>query len=442
MNHSKYLLLSCGYLATSLFFACAKQNTDDTAANPNPNPGVGSQTSIFAGGTGSGADSGTGASSTGLTSANPVQGASTTADGTVPVDAAAVELALADPVRACQGSAVEAEAEPAVILFLVDVSGSMKYTSPSTGTASKWEVTRDALKTAVQRLPSTYGVGIKFYPNMDIIADTVNARDPSACVDSSADVALNLATDDQQTKLIGALDAMTPKPAAATPTHDAYKLAAQELANTSLTGRRYIVFITDGQPTQKEGCLGTGIMNYPTPTDPIIASVGDAWTNSEIKTFVVGSPGSEKNEATNADIRDWLSKAARSGQTAADNCKDTAAPYCHFDLSQATDFGQALGDALKKITASVLSCNYGVPTANAGQKLDPTLVNMFFSDGLGNYRLLLPDDLGTCAKGWSYTDSTNSSVQICGDTCKLLQQSSQASLQILFGCQQGQISIQ
>jgi hypothetical protein len=430
MNHSKQIILSGGAVLLGLFMACAKQTSEDDTNDA----GVGSGASIFQGGAGSGTGSNTSTGST--SSGNILPGASTTVDGTIPVDVNAVTEVLNNPDTACQGSAVEAEAEPALLLFLVDVSGSMNLTSPTTKGQTKWVVTRDSLKTSIQGLPSTYGIGLKYYPNMAIVQELTNARDPSACVNSSNDVALALATDAQQSTVAAALDGIAPNDKGATPTHDAYKLAVEELANSTLPiTRRYIVFITDGQPTQSEGCIGKGVMCEPSPTDPIIASIEQAWTDHQIKTFVVGSPGSEKNECTSADVRDWLSKAARAGQTQpAEGCSDTAAPYCHFDLSQAADFGTAMSDALRKITASVLSCLYGVPAADAGKTLDPNLVNMFFSDGLGNYKQLLPDDLGTCEKGWSYTDSTKTSVQICGETCKLLQESSQASLQILFGC--------
>lgn len=91
-------------------------------------------------------------------SRNTVPDASETEDGTMRVSAAKAAEVLEDPEATCQGWSIEAEAENSVILFLVDVSGSMLESAPSTGGLSKWDVTRSALKSSILGLPSSVSV--------------------------------------------------------------------------------------------------------------------------------------------------------------------------------------------------------------------------------------------------------------------------------------------
>lgn len=426
MNHSKYLLLlSCGAVLLGLFMACAKQSS-----NENENEiTVGSGGSIFAGGASSnGSTTGNGSTSSG--------GGTYDQYGMVQVDADKVTEVLTNP-STCQGSAAEAEAQPASILFLVDVSNSMNYSTDATGGRTKWQVTQEALKNAVAGLPFTFSVGVSFFPNMAANINTTTARPASACVNTADDVAVNLADDAQTAHVQSAIDGLTPNSMAATPTHDAMNIAIDQLVNYTQNDRKYIVLITDGQPTQREGCIGTGAMTKPEPTQPIIDAIAAAAAlDPKIKTFVVGSPGSEKNEGTGEDVRYWLSAAATAGETQSNPaCNDSGDPsYCHFDLSTAPDFGVALTDALKVITQAVITCDFGVPQPTSGT-LNPNQVSMFFSDGSGAYWAVVRDPDNTCNVGWSYTDSSNSSVRVCGETCKKIQESPQATLNILFGCE-------
>lgn len=414
--------------------------SSDATASGSRDSASGSQTTTR--GKAAGGSSSIFGSSFGATqNAKSLPNAAETKDGSLLVSAEKAAEALKDPEAACQGWSVEAEAEGSTILFLLDVSGSMLESAPSTGGESKWQVTRAALRSAIERLPNSVGLGISFFPNMEIVSETNSMRPVDACVDSSRDVPLELASTAQRAAVLRALDEIEPYQKAATPTHDALNRAFEQLKRSSLSGRRYLVFITDGQPTQSQGCLGTGIMCTPSPVDPILDTISSAYSDAQINTFVVGSPGSERNYCTDADVRGWLSQAARLGNTASAECKDDAAPYCHFDLSAANDFGAAMSGALSEITKAIISCNYTVPRPTNGGELDPTRVSMIFNNGAGEYYLLLPNSGEVCDKGWSYTDSSNSKVEICGTTCTLLQDDPNARLSILFGCRGGDILI-
>jgi hypothetical protein len=435
MKYRLHCVLFGGALTAALSLACSTENQ----ANPHSSTSGGASIrgNITSVGGRTATSSGIGPIITSVGGAVTIDQvtAEDSEDGTKGISAEEAAQVLAAPEDQCQGWGVEAESESSVIEFLVDVSGSMGDAAPSTGGQSKWAVTRAALKNAVQRLPPSFGVGIAFYPNMAIVA-SANIRPSSACVDGSKNVPVAKASVEQQTRILAAIDSIEPDPLGATPTHDAYDLAVEQLKNANLPGKRYVVLITDGQPTQSQGCIGTGSKCDPQPAAPIVDAITRARAEYEIQTFLVGSPGSERNACTAADVRGWLSEAARAGNTAHENCSDSGPTYCHFDVSQATDFADALSAALVDITKSMISCNYGVPAPSGDQKLDPTNVNMIYVGTDGSYLLILPNQSSACDKGWNYTDATRSAVQICGITCELLQNHPGTKLNILFGCAQ------
>jgi hypothetical protein len=172
----------------------------------------------------------------------------------------------------------------------------------------------------------------------------------------------------------------------------------------------------------------------------VIDAILAAKQDDHVKTFIVGSPGSEMNDCTNADVRDWLSAAARAGGTDTTGCSDQGPNYCHFDLSQAPDFGLALSNALGSISKSVVSCDYTVPAPPPNQKIDTSLVNMIYDDGAGAYSLVLPSGAAVCEKGWQFTDAALTKIHVCTQTCELLQSNPTAMVSLVFGCAQNQIT--
>ena len=90
-------------------------------------------------------------------------------------------------------------------------------------------------------------------------------------------------------------------PAGGTPTQDAYDgpLPSGVLPAVQTYGffTPFMVLITDGQPTIAAGCEGTGAECSPVPTAPIIADIATAFAGSPttplVKTFIIGSPGSD-----------------------------------------------------------------------------------------------------------------------------------------------------
>ncbi len=326
---------------------------------------------------------------------------------------------------------------PTSIEFVVDVSGSMLSTAPTTGDQSKWAITKTALGNAIDALPSSTGAGMLFFPNRDTVSNTDGQpRPPSECVNTQAMIPLGqLGTAGSEQRLALANGLVSAAPAGGTPTHDAYDYALNNngLIDPEQPGHRYVVLITDGQPTIAQFCEGTGQPSYPVDYHPIVAEITTA-NSLGVKTFVIGSPGSEKNDATNEDVRSWLSEAARTGGTSdTPDCSDTGAPnYCHFDMSIVPDFAAGFSSALTSIAAQVATCSYSVPLPPAGQTLDLDKINVILTTAAQEYYLMLRAGSSDCTEGW-YLDGDNN-VVLCSDTCQQIRTDNPASLDLLFGC--------
>ena len=151
-----------------------------------------------------------------------------------------------------------------------------------------------------------------------------------------------------------------------------------------------------------------------------------------IRTFVIGSPGSEDNVSTGADARPWLSRAANAGNTATPGCGDTGPNFCHMDMTQAPDFAAALRSGLAQIAGTLVSCTYELPVPPAGQQLDLSKVNVINTPGGGQPTILPRSDDPNCTDGW-YLDSNNR-VVLCSNTCEQVQADTTSSIEVLYGC--------
>jgi hypothetical protein len=210
---------------------------------------------------------------------------------------------------------------------------------------------------------------------------------------------------------------------------------------TNLPTDQFTLLITDGQPTYAEFCVGNGV---PTPvgqhptleelTDPIVNQIGVAQA-AGIKTFVIGSPGSEEGADTSIDARPWMSRAAREGGTALANCVDTGPNFCHFDMTQSQDFAGDLGLALQQIANTLVPCIYAVPDPGSGPTIDVSKASLYFTAGDGTVWALAQNLSAPCDLGWHYTDDTKTQIEICGTTCDKIKSDPQAQMDVLFGCE-------
>jgi Mg-chelatase subunit ChlD len=329
---------------------------------------------------------------------------------------------------ACATSTDPATALPAVVQLVVDTSGSMDWPpgwapeSPDDSKppgATKWEITRDALLTAVEALPDDVALGVNFYPNVQ--------QEDTTCLLNRVAVPLTLLAG-PGSKARGAWETALDEvdPVGATPTHGAYRFGLTQLSSSKLPGNRFLLLITDGTPTCTLDCMCTE-NNEPVDSQPLLDEAAAALTDG-IRTFVIGSPGSE-------DTRDVLSRLARVGGTAEPGCSDDGPNYCHFDMTTEPDLAGGLARALDQIAVDLRSCEYAIPAPPTGQTLNRDQVNVLYTPDGGTTETIARDPSTTeCNQGWQYTaDGRN--IVLCGDTCAAVRGDPSSSIEVLFGCQ-------
>jgi hypothetical protein len=322
-----------------------------------------------------------------------------------------------DSADACVGREAGTELAPTIVELLVDTSLSMDERAPGSS-RSKWVETRRVMLDAIELMPATTSVGVTFYPDVEVGAD--------ACFDEEADVAvgpLGSESSEQRQDLQQAFERENPR--GSTPTHDAYRYALDQLAQVSGVGERFLVLITDGTPTYALGCEGSGTPQDPADPAPLIPEAASALGRG-IKTFVIGSPGSE-------GARESLSQMAQAGGTAAAGCSHDGPRFCHFDMTEEEDFAEALSEAFAAIAGIALSCTYDIPAPPSGETLDLSKVNVLFRAPGATASETIPQSAsGTCTDGWQYSDD-QTQILLCGPTCDRVS-SSTGLLSLEFGC--------
>ncbi|HEV8244278.1 MAG TPA: hypothetical protein VGP93_00785, partial [Polyangiaceae bacterium] len=216
------------------------------------------------------------------------------------------------------------------------------------------------------------------------------------------------------------------EPTGATPTHGAYLFGIEQLSASKISGERVLLLITDGTPTCTLSCVCTED-NLPVDSQPLLdeaaAALGDG-----IRTFVIGSPGSE-------DTRDVLSQLANVGGTAKPGCSDAGPAFCHFDMTTEADLAGGLARALDEIALRLRSCEYPIPPPPSGQTLDPDLVNVLYTPPGGLTETVARDPSTTdCSDGWQYS-ADGQNIMLCGDACDAVRAKPESTIEVLFGCQ-------
>lgn len=355
--------------------------------------------------------------------------------GTVPLTPEQVEEIEGG---ACAGWKTEGEALPAVLMLVVDVSGSMEKAAPGSPNRSKWDITQEALADAIDTLGAQTAVGVLYYPNQGT-RQSETPRDVSECVNVEALVPIEtLGADASTVRRALQRSLEEANTGSGTPTHDAYQYALDNgMRAYASSAQKFMLLITDGQPTFAQQCVGTGNVDEPVDEQPIVDAIAAA-AAADVRTFVIGSPGSERNESTGADARPWLSQAAEAGRTAPAGCSHDGGPYCHMDMTEEADFGAALAQGLGEVVGQINTCTYAVPPPPAGKELDLNAINLIVTAG-GESELVLPDGKGSCSEGFQL--NADGQIVLCEATCERVQQDSGASVQLLFGCASGEVEI-
>lgn len=331
------------------------------------------------------------------------------------------------PSDACAKSSDVADALPSILELVVDTSGSMDWPpgwapqSPDDSKpagATKWEITRDSLLAAVASLRGDVALGVNFFPNVE--------QAPGTCLLNLVGLPVTLlGARDSDARAAWAAAVANVVPEGATPTEGAYRFGTTLLSKSPLPGNKFILLITDGTPTCTLDCECTED-NVPVDAQPLLEQVTQNLA-AGLRTFVIGSPGSEQT-------RDVLSQIATEGGTAKPGCSDSGPVYCHFDMTTESDLATGLDRALSEIALSLRSCEYSIPPPPKGQKLDPGLVNVLYTPTGGTTETIARDpSTSDCNEGWQYS-ADGKKVVLCGATCDQVSSNTSSQVEILFGC--------
>lgn len=437
MLKQRHFMLASAALASAVTLGCGLSSNgddDDDAAPGSGGAAVGAGGSgvSFGGGVGFGGSSNGGGVAFG--GSTGTSGGFTGSDGKFNGGKVPITQSERDEIKgqACAGFLTEPETQPAVLELVIDVSSSMNDRAPNPNSnvrASKWEVTRDALLEAIPGvsgpgLAPSIAVGMLFYPNVQYNVSTT-PQDVSTCVNTGSMVPIaRLGNEGEAHRELIKAGISGVQLQSSTPTHDAYRYAYnQGLVPSRAPGERFMLLITDGTPTLSLGCHNPAGRLEGVDPNPIVAEIlGTA--KAGIKTFLIGSPGSEAN-------RTWMSTAAVIGGTAEPGCNINGPNYCHMDMTTAPDFAASLRAGLAKVVGQITPCTFTFAEAPPGEQIDPSKINVILTSG-GQSNLIVRDDEGDCTEGWQLT--ANQELLLCPETCTALKADSDARADIVFGC--------
>lgn len=305
----------------------------------------------------------------------------------------------------CTPGRFDLEAAAARLMFVLDRSASMAASlggidPPPPGQRSRWQILRDGLSQAILPFDQQIAMGAKFYPEANATLDPGNPG--LACV---TDNGVGLAPKrGNASSILGVFD--TTRPAGATPTSEALRLAAGYLVQSRAVARS-IVLATDGAPNCNSSLNGSScVCAAPQGVCGPYAELclDDARTIATVKqiagvqgvpVYVIGLGSTERPEF----LRVLDEMAVAGGHP-----KPTTPR--HYNVQTPAE----LDVALATIRDSAASCTYLTPSSPTNP--DGMTIEI---DG----QVLVRDP--SHQDGWDWTDRTYGVIALFGKTCELAQ---------------------
>ena len=307
----------------------------------------------------------------------------------------------------CGTAAVPVMPEPPDILIIQDKSASMQDNDADQGctggcgAASKWSEATKAVGSVVMATQMNVNWGIKFF------------SDNNAC-DASNAPAVGIAPANG-TAVANAI--MNTQPGGNTPTRDAIMSGTAYLASLTDTNPKFILLATDGLPNCPSGCASMAnpsktCTNTDNPNEDMAAEAAIAMAAAQgYQTFVIGI--GSVTSAVNT-----LNQFAINGGQA-----QTGAATSYY---AATDEA-ALEAALTKIVGIVASCT--IPLTGVPANLTNVAVSV---DNTSGTPTKVPQD---ATNGWTYTDATNTAIQLHGTYCDGVKGGTYSNVQFVYACE-------
>jgi hypothetical protein len=346
------------------------------------------------------------------------------------------------------------QSTPPAFEFVVDIGESMteKAYPGATDPTSKWDALSGSLRGLLQSAGLAWVVGVEYF---NLIVPSSPPATP-VCFQGQPAVPIALMTDAQKAAMTASIDSITTGGApwqlgGYAPTLAAWRHALSEVAEAVRPEAYHaIVLMTDGVPTvRNDGCTieqPISRSEYDAFID-IVRSEGEA---ANVKTFVVGVPGSQDAQGADYDPRFYLSNLAIAGGTAPFGC--TSSPgtletdgtyqngfYCHLDLAENPNAMARLFESFGS-DGEPPSCSPTFPPLPSdGRVYDYSSMEVSYTPTGATARTRLTQFPDGCQTGGGYvwgleTDPARVTISLCQDACSAWLADGAPVIQIALGC--------
>jgi von Willebrand factor type A domain len=369
----------------SLVFATACLTAACSAGTNAPTTGIGGAAGNPLGGGGTGGSTGTGGMLAG------------TGGVIIDVDGGS------DVATTCGLQDFHINLDPPEIIVVLDRSQTMgrnlmnKDAQP--GEATKWGVVIPSLTTVIQSSRPDMSWGLKLFP-----------QDGGECVNASLTNLIDVAVaPSSHAAVIATAQAALPI-GDGTPTGAAIAVAADHLRSLTDTKRKYILLVTDGQPSCT-GRVGNIALNTGDPARMDSVAAVTAALQAGFPTFVIGITTTVTN-----DVNTLNDLAVAGGRPACPGCPLAKQFY---DGSNQQLIQQAFSDVAAAASACIFNLSSVPPV--------PDKIGVYVGASMARAPRSSTD-------GWEYTDATHTTVEVYGSWCDMIKTAGANQVQIIFGC--------